>query len=128
MGQMVGRSGAAKPGVAAGSESPASGPETAAVSVGRLAAGECGRPSCRRAFTGRGKGSPQRYCSARCRRAHYRELERAARGRAAKPRAREHSAAYWRTGIDAATGRRVPVRIKTPAELVAEIRAEAAAR
>jgi len=94
-----------------------------------LGQGVCSRPRCQIPFqTRRSGGRKQRFCTHRCRRLADAEFRRAARSTthapppspASIPRPprrspRERSAAYWQTGIDAATGRRVQVAIRPPA-------------
>jgi hypothetical protein len=83
----------------------------------------CRRATCDEEFTPRcGGGITQAFCSPECRRAFHTEARHAGYQviqqrppRAAKRRARP----TWAFAVDAATGRRVRLQIKTPAELLA---------
>ena len=77
----------------------------------------CRRPVCRQPFTPGRRGSVQEFCSAACRCAFHAEArqfgQRRLRTRVQKtpPAPRD---AYWRSGIDAATGRCIPVAVRPP--------------
>ena len=77
----------------------------------------CRRPVCRQPFTPGRRGSVQEFCSAACRRAFHAEARQlgqrrlGTRARRTPPAPRD---AYWRSGIDTATGRRIPVAVRPP--------------
>jgi hypothetical protein len=99
-----------------------------------LGQGVCTRSACRRPFQQRRSGGiPQRFCTARCRRLADAEFRRAARSgvpassllasspASARRSTRQRSADSWRTGIDAATGRRVKVAIRHPSMMARSV-------
>ncbi len=72
-----------------------------------------------RRFTARQSGGrPQRFCSPACWRQWDAAVRRRGRATVRSRRARSPtSSTFWRSGVDAVTGRRVPVAIKAPAAL-----------
>jgi hypothetical protein len=77
----------------------------------------CRRPVCRQPFTPGRRGSVQEFCSPACRCAFHAEARQlgqrrlGTRAQKTPPASRD---AYWRSGIDAATGRRIPVAVRPP--------------
>jgi hypothetical protein len=86
-----------------------------------LGQGLCSRPGCGRVFEPRRSGgSPQEFCSPACRQRFNDESRRATRARAKREAVarRGRTLGYWGSGIDMSTGKRVPVAVKTPQELL----------
>jgi len=100
---------------------PAAGPRRPVEQRGALGQGHCARSACGRPFQRRRSGGrAQRFCTPRCRRLADAEFRRAVRvpvqspERSLKPRVGGRSVEYWRSGIDVATRRRVPVAGRPP--------------
>ena len=77
----------------------------------------CRRRVCRQPFTPGRRGSVQEFCSAACRCAFHaeaRQLGQRRLGTRAQKTPPADRDAYWRSGIDAATGRRIPVAVRPP--------------
>ncbi len=82
-----------------------------------LEQGLCSHPACRRPFLPRRSGGKaQRFCSAECRRLFDAEVRRIARAVASRrvvtASVRARSRRGWSSGIDTATGRRVPIAVR----------------
>ncbi len=85
----------------------------------------CRRPGCGRRFIPRAAGSQQTFCTKRCRIAFHVEARqvgyrmvnapgfRPARLALAR---RTRLSSFWRSGVDVATGRRVPISIMSPSQ------------
>src|SRR5262245_3156612 len=81
----------------------------------------CRRPACGGWFTPRASGRRQEFCSSVCRLAFHAEARRVGTRALRLPRIRpKRLHGYWKTGLDVATGRRIPVVIKTPREVLVE--------
>ena len=75
----------------------------------------CRRPVCRQSFTPGRRGSVQEFCSAACRCAFHAEARQLGQRRLTTRARRTPPGpgdAYWHSGIDAATGRRIPVAVR----------------
>ncbi len=85
----------------------------------------CRRPDCRRPFIPRAAGSQQKFCSKSCRMAFHREARQVGyrmvnapglRPDRRAPARRTRPSSFWRSGVDVATGRRVPISIMSPSQ------------
>ena len=85
----------------------------------------CRQPGCRRPFLPRAAGSQQKFCSKSCRLAFHMEARQVGyrmvnapglRPDRRAPARRTQPVSFWRSGVDVATGRRVPISIMSPSQ------------
>jgi len=85
----------------------------------------CRRPGCGRPFIPRAAGSQQKFCSKSCRLAFHMEARQVGyrmvnapglRPDRRAPARRTRPSSFWRSGVDVATGRRVPISIMSPSQ------------